>query len=148
MRATPWKRAVSEQVLDHIGEPPAYVKRAARLERAVEALHARAERHYRSLTRFVELRRKELAAALARKKERAQRRLDETVDRCNARWRKWLEADGRYDAVNRQIDDFNRYYNLERQAALKHVPMSFVRADPKDHLGPEDLLQRYRLMST
>ena len=71
-----------------LGEPPAYVKRALRVERAVEALMARAERRYKALLRFVDLRRRELEAAAGhpRKERRLRARLEETVARCNARW--------------------------------------------------------------
>lgn len=150
MRATPWKTELPDQALGMLGEPPAYVKRILRLDRAVDALFAHAERRYRTLSRFVDLRRAELEAAAGqpRKERRLRRRLEETVERCNARWRKWLEAEGRFDDVNREIDDFNRYYMLERQAALKYVPLSAVGMEQRRRLGPGDLLARYCWMST
>ena len=150
MRATPWKKELPEQVFGLLGEPPAYVKRVLRVERAIEVLFARAERRHRALRRFVDLRRKELEAAAGhpRRERRLRARLEETVERCNARWRKWLEAEGRFDDVNREIDGYNRYYLLERQAALKYVPFHAVRAEPKQPLGPDDVLSRYFWMST
>jgi len=150
IRATPWKTALPDQILGSLGEPPAYVKRALRVERATEALFARAERRYRALHRFVDLRRAELEAAAGspRKERKLRARLEGTVARCNARWKKWLEAEGRFDEVNGEIEGYNRYYVQERQAALKYLPLWAARADDKPLLGPDDVLQRYRWMST
>ena len=150
IRAVPWKKSLGEQTLDMLGEPPAYVKRALRVERATEQLFARAARRYAKLRRFVDLRRRELEAAAGRprKERRLRTRLGETVARCNARWMKWLEADGRYDEVNREIEGFNRYYALERLAALKFVPLWAAGVPPGEPLGPADVLARYCLMST
>ncbi|MHC4940514.1 MAG: hypothetical protein ACYTHK_16365 [Planctomycetota bacterium] len=148
VRATPWKTALPDQILGSLGEPPAYVKRALRVERAVEALMARAGRRYKALERFVDLRKKELDAAPPRKRGRYEKRLDETVQRCNARWKKWLEADGRFDHVNAEIDGFNRYYVQERQAALKYLPLWAAHVEDKPPFGPEDVLAVYCWMST
>jgi len=145
IRATPWKKSLPDQALDLIGEPPAYVKRALRVERAVEALFRPAERHHAKLKRFVDWRRREWEAARGhpKKEMRLQKRLAETVARCNARWIKWLEADGRFDAVNREIEGFNRYYMLERQAALKWVPLKAAQVEKKKPLGSADVLARF-----
>ena len=145
IRATPWKKALPDQTLDLLGEPPAYVKRALRVERAVESLFAQAERRHAKLKRFVDWRRREWEAAKDNPKRarRMQKRLEETIARCNARWTKWLEAEGRFDAVNREIDGFNRYYMLERQAALKWVPLKAAQVEKKSPLGPKDVLARF-----
>jgi hypothetical protein len=148
IRATPWKRALPEQTLDLLGEPPAYVKRSMRVERAVDVLFARAQRRYAALKRFVDLRRAEWeAAGRPRRERRARKRLDETIERCNARWMKWLEADGRFDEVNAEIDGFNRYYMQERQAALKYVPLWAARVADKSPLGPPEILAKLPLFA-
>jgi len=146
-RAVPWKTSTAERVEGALGEIPAYVKRALRVERAVDALFRAAERRYREGLRFVALRRRERdAAAGARASERAERVLAGTVDRFNARWAHWLKKDGRYAAVNAEIEGYNRWYAVERQCAVKYVPLDSIRQEKRAPLGPDDLLARFPLL--
>jgi len=147
IRAVPWKTSTAERVEGALGEIPAYVKRALRVERAVDALLRKAERRYREGLRFVALRRRERDAATGeRARERARHVLAETVDRFNARWAHWLGKDGRYAAVNAEIEGYNRWYAVERQCAVKYVPLDSIRQEKRAPLGPGDLLARFPLL--
>lgn len=88
-----------------------------------------------------------LAAGHERRQKRAIRALDGTIERCNARWQKWLDADGRYDDVNAEIESFNRNYLFERNAALKYVPHNQVDPQTRDPIGPANLIARYPFAS-
>ena len=148
-RAVPWKTSLADRVAGQLGEPPAYVKRLILLERSVDSLFALAGRRHAALFKFVELRRKELAAAAGhtRREKRARSILEATIARCNVRWKKWLHAEGRFDAVNAEIESFNRNYISERIAALKYVPHNEALAQEasskRTPMGPPDVLERY-----
>jgi hypothetical protein len=153
-RAVPWKTSLADQVAGQLGEPPAYVKRLVSLERSVDSFFALAGRRHAVLFKFVELRRKELVAVEghARREKRARAVVEGTIVRCNARWQKWLDAEGRFDGINAQIKSFNRNYVSERIAALKYVPHFEVLAQEescnREPVGPRDVFERYPFAPT
>jgi hypothetical protein len=130
---------MEEQTKAALGGPPAYVRRALRVEGRVDALFARAAKRHAAIMRFVEMRRREGRSFAV---------VEATIERCNARWKKWVEADDRFDAVNAEIEAYNRHYPVERNAALKHVPLDQVTFEPKASLGPADVYARFPLATS
>ncbi len=147
VRAVPWKTTTAERVKGALGELPAYVKRALRVQRAIDALFSTAERRYRDGLRFITIRQRELAAAKGRGIARAERALAGTVARFNGRWQRWVENPGRYIAVNAEIDGYNEWYAFERQCAVKYVPLDSIKKEQRARLGATDLLARFPLVT-
>ena len=48
--------------------------------------------------------------------------------------------------VKAQIQAYNRCYPIERECALRYVPLSAIRFRPREDLGPADLLARFPLL--
>lgn len=134
MRAVPWKTSLADRTKAALGEVPAYVRRARNLERNLDALFARGAKRYEGIMRFVAMRQRE---------GRSEAVVRGTIERCNARWRRWVEADDRFARINAEIAAYNEYYPEERQAALKHVPLDQVTFEPRAPLGPDDLYARF-----
>ena len=136
VRAVPWKTPLAERTKAALGEAPAYIRRARNLERNIDLLFARAEKRHEGIMRFVALRQRE---------GRSEAVVRGTIERCNARWRKWVEAEDRFTRINAEIAAYNENYPDERQAALKHVPLDQVTFEPRDPIGPDDLYARFPL---
>jgi len=139
VRAVPWTTSLEDRTKAAAGGPPAYVQRAIRLEREIDAFFVRAGKEHASIMRFVDMRRRE---------ERSPAVIEATVLRCNARWKKWVDAEDRFEAVNATIEAYNRDFPAERNAALKYVPVNRATFEPKNLLAPQDLYERFPLATS
>jgi hypothetical protein len=143
VRAVPWTTPTEEKVKGALGEIPAYVRRARRVEDAVEALHREAAEIREEMLRFVVLRRKRVEES---DDPRALEALRTSIRRFNRRWEAWIREEAPIDRVNDRIDGYNRHYRMERQCALKYVPLDKVAFTPKERITPESLLEEYPLL--
>lgn len=172
VRAVPWKTPTAEKVKGALGEAPAYVRRARRMEDAIDDAFATAARKCEELLAFVCLRlrryldavpdpaahpaevariRKQVAALATFRDVRPRppdrrtsppqllARLHESAARFDRRWRAWIDEARPLDRANREIEGYNRWYQMERQAALRHVPPDAVRFRKRELLREEDL---------
>jgi hypothetical protein len=73
-------------------------------------------------------------------------RLRESVARFNRRFLRWIDDEAPLDRANREIEGYNRYYALERQAALRYVPADQVRFEKRKLLTRDDLLAAFPLL--
>lgn len=97
----------------------------------------------RELSTFKELRSRPARRSASRV---ALGRLGASVARFNRRFRRFIEEDAPLDRANREIDGFNRYYPLERQAAIRHVPLDKLTLEAKTPLTREDLIRELPLL--
>jgi hypothetical protein len=67
------------------------------------------------------------------------------VSRFNQRWRQFLD-DLKLEAVNRVIDDYNRYYLLEKECVLGSARLAARFFTPVPRLSPEQLLREHPLL--
>ena len=129
IRAVPWTTSTADKVKGMLGELPAYVKRARRVERLIEGLFHAAGEAYDERMRFVRI-----------------RKSTRSVARFNKRWEQWLDeeaGEAELDAVNEQIEAYNRFFPVERQAAVKHVALHKLDFEPKEPVTRDDLLAKF-----
>ena len=148
IRAGFWKRTLAERVQSALGELPAYLRRARRVERARVSLFSVATREYRKRLRFVSIRRKSLESARGDAVIRAQRGLAQAIARFDKSWARWIDKDAPIGRVNEEIRGYNRNFELERQYALKHVPVNAVEFEPQPEVTRETLLERFPLLES
>jgi len=48
--------------------------------------------------------------------------------------------------VNRAVEGYNLHYRLERQCALKYVPLDKLRFTKKERVTPESLMEDFPLL--
>lgn len=73
------------------------------------------------------------------------RDLKASVERFNRRWLGFLET-LRFDTYNNQVDQYNRYYVLEKEIALGSARLAARHFSPKAPLGRADVLAWYPLL--
>ena len=79
-----------------------------------------------------------LAPAPPRRRRSAARDLAASVDRFNRRWARFLGAID-LGPINRAIDDYNRYYLLEKECSLGSARLAARLFIPRARLTPEGL---------
>jgi hypothetical protein len=74
------------------------------------------------------------------------RALVRSIEWFNRRWAQFLTA---FDlsAVNRQVDDYNRYYLLEKECAMRSPRLAARGFVPARHITREELMERYPLVA-
>lgn len=143
IRAVPWTTSTEEKVMGALGEIPAYVRRARRVEKSIAALHREACEVREEMLRFVVLRRKRVEET---GDPRALDALRTSIRRFNRRWPEWLAGEAPLDRVNEEIDGYNRHYRMERQCAVKYVPLDKIAFTKKERITVESMLDRYPLL--
>jgi len=74
---------------------------------------------------------------------RAIREVRRSVVRFNEAWEAHLAGEEPYALVNERIDGYNRWYALERQCALRYVPVNRVSFAPIEPVTPERARARH-----
>ena len=142
-----WKRTLAERVESALGELPAYLRRARRVERVRAALFSSAAREYEKRLRFVHMRRNSVQNARGDAAIRRTRRsLIGALERFDKSWTRWVERDAPIERVNEEIRGYNRYFELERQCALKYVPVTAAEFEPQPEVSREEVLARFPLL--
>jgi hypothetical protein len=151
---------------------PAYVRRARRVQEAFDNLVARcrkqreewllmvrvqvktalalagdaADRHLRQLSDVLELAiPANTASASKRRLARAQRDLMESVARFNRRWLHYLH-EVNVGEINQHRADYNRYYLLEKECALRSARLARLGFQPFEPLTVDELLAQMPLL--
>ncbi len=155
-----------KQVAAHY-DVPAFARRARRVEDAYAELLERCQAQRAAwlvvvrarLARVaafgaIDDRFRELAAALdvalptpvavgnKRQAQRARAELADSVERFNRRWTRYLESLD-LDSLNREREDYNRYYVLEKECALRSARLARVGFVPLRPITSRDLAQRF-----
>ena len=144
-----WKRSLAERVESALGELPAYLRRARRVERVRAALFSSAAREYEERLRFVHMRRDSVQNARGDAAiRRARRSLVGAIARFDKSWTRWVERDAQIEQVNEEIRGYNRYFELERQCALKYVPVNAVEFEPQPEVSREEIFARFPRLAT
>jgi hypothetical protein len=65
-----------------------------------------------------------------------------SLDRFNRRWTRFLD-ELNFESVNRQIDQYNRYYLLEKECSLGSARLAARHFRPQARLTREDLRERF-----
>jgi hypothetical protein len=73
------------------------------------------------------------------------RELVASVERFNRRWMRFVETLN-LEPVNRSIEDYNRYYTLEKECSLGSARLAARHFVPKTSLVPSALLAQYPLL--
>ena len=68
-----------------------------------------------------------------------------SLDRFNVRWRRFVE-EFNFDPINRMIEQYNRYYVLEKECSLGSARLAARHFVPKARLSPDSLLALYPLL--
>ncbi len=85
------------------------------------------------------------AAAPARRRLAVARDLVASVERFNRRWLHFLDA-LKLDTVNRQVDNYNRYYVLEKECVMGSARLAARHFEPKPRLSHDALLADHPLL--
>lgn len=83
----------------------------------------------------------ERPASLRRRREIA-RDLVASLIRFNARWERYLDG-VKLDPINRAIDDYNRYYTLEKECVVGSARLAARHFVPRPRVSGESLLAVY-----
>lgn len=86
------------------------------------------------------------APASARRRRTVARDLVASLTRFNRRWLHFLDAI-RLDAVNRQIDQYNRYYVLEKECVIGSARLASRLFEPRTPLSRMSLLADHPTLS-
>jgi hypothetical protein len=78
--------------------------------------------------------------------EKALDALRHSVDRFNDRWREWVEQEAPLAEANRKIDGYNRHYRIEKQCAVKYVPLDKIDFEPRAPLTTDDVYAELPLL--
>jgi hypothetical protein len=149
IRATPWRTPLDEQVRAGMGELPAYVRRARRCERKIEALFLLAARERNRLLRFVRLRKRQLRTEPAgRRRDRARANLRASIARFNRLWERWIVEESPVEDVNREIEAYNRFYPFERECAVRWVPLDRLEFEKRGLLTRDEIRVRFPPLKT
>lgn len=84
-------------------------------------------------------------AAPARQQRAVARDLIASVQRFNQRWRQFLESLN-LEPTNRVIDQYNKYYVLEKECVMGSARLASRHFTPVPRLSPESLLNDYPLL--
>lgn len=147
VRAVPWTTTTEERIGRIAQGLPAYLRRARALERSLERLEALVGARYARELRRVEVRSRacEHAVVRGRGEARARSMLEAAEAAFDRRWLRWLERELDLRPLNDEIERFNRYYPIERQCALRHVPVNALPFRPREPVRVAALLRRYPL---
>lgn len=158
-----------KQVAAHY-DAPAFARRARRVEEALDELVERCRTQRATWLEAVRARLatasalgnvgddlRELAEALAmtlppaatvrtkRKTQRARAELADCVARFNRRWTRYLQTLD-LGPLNRLREDYNRYYVLEKECALRSARVARVGFVPLRPITPGDLAERFAVL--
>lgn len=86
----------------------------------------------------------ERPASLRRRREIA-RDLVASLVRFNARWERYIE-NLKLDLINRAIDDYNRYYTLEKECVVGSARLAARHFVPRPRVSGESLLAIYPVL--
>ncbi|MEE8107320.1 MAG: hypothetical protein V3T86_17425 [Planctomycetota bacterium] len=131
-----------------LGEMPAYLRRARRVERCIDRLFEQAKNMHEEMGRFVIFRRRQLDEATSpSERRRAEERLEGASARFQKRFTRWLNEEAPLAAANAEIDGYNRWFEFERECSLKDVPLGSLPFERREPITVADLLARYPLHS-
>ncbi|MBM4072943.1 MAG: hypothetical protein FJ271_29055 [Planctomycetes bacterium] len=158
-----------KQIVAHY-DVPAFARRARRVEEAHAELLERCRAQREEWLEVVRLRVQhlctsgntdeelcELAAALGvplsaagatngqRQSQRARAALVDSIERFNRRWTKFLDSLD-LGPLNRLREDYNRYYLLEKECALRSARLARVGFVPLRPIGRHDLAAQFPIL--
>ncbi len=84
-------------------------------------------------------------AGSTRRRQSVARDLVASITRFNTRWRQFLDSI-KLDAVNRQIDQYNRYYVLEKECVIGSTRLAMRHFVPKPLVTLESLIDAHPML--
>jgi hypothetical protein len=83
--------------------------------------------------------------ALPRRKRALARDLVASIERFNRRWNAFLDAMS-FEFINRLIDQYNRYYLLEKECSLGSARLAARHFTPKPHVTLESIREQFPVL--
>lgn len=78
--------------------------------------------------------------------EKAISELQSSVRRFNARWSEWVEQEAPLSRVNTLVDAYNRHYRIEKQCAVRYIPLDKLDFKRRDPLTTDDVFRALPLI--
>jgi hypothetical protein len=78
--------------------------------------------------------------------EKALGELKSSILRFNTRWRDWVEQEAPLARVNTLVDGYNRNYSIEKQCAVRYIPLDKLGFKRRDPLTTDDVFSTLPLL--